>query len=123
MGKKPKLSIGLLVLRCNDIEVTRAFYDQLGFVFSLEKHGSGPEHFACERDGFVLELYPSSDRHPPDKVRFGLALTLSADSSGDILQYPNLKVLRTPDVVGNRLVMLLEDPDGRKVEISQALKH
>jgi hypothetical protein len=121
MGKKPKLSIELLVLRCHDIEATRAFYDQLGFVFSLEKHGSGPEHFACESDGFVLELYPSSDRHPPDKVRFGFALTLSADSSGDILQYPNLKVLRTPDVIGNRLVMLLEDPDGRKVEISQAL--
>ena len=121
MRKKAKLSIGLLVLHCKDIESTRQFYEQLGLGFSSEKHGKGPQHYVWEDSGFVLELYPSSDRHPPEMVRLGFTLPFLADLSGDILHNSGIKVLETPYVAGGRLTMLVEDPDGRKVEIGQAL--
>src|SRR5258708_2151378 len=117
MQKKLKLSISLLVLYCKDIETTRVFYEQLGLEFSAEKHGKGPEHYVCENDRFVFELYPSSEKHAPDAVRLGFTLPLLADLSGDILQNSGIKVLKDPYVLDNRLIMLLEDPDGRAVEI------
>jgi catechol 2,3-dioxygenase-like lactoylglutathione lyase family enzyme len=64
----------LIVLRCADIERSRAFYEQLGLSFTAEQHGSGPQHLACVLDdGAVLELYPRSAR-TTQGLRFGLRL-------------------------------------------------
>jgi lactoylglutathione lyase len=60
-----KLALNLLVLRCKDVEATRRFYELLGAVFSKERHGKGPEHYACENSGFVLELYPTAAEPQP----------------------------------------------------------
>lgn len=38
-------------------EVQR-FFESLGLEFEAEKHGDGPQHVACERNGVVLEIYP-----------------------------------------------------------------
>lgn len=35
------------------------FFEAMGLEFKREKHGKGPEHFACEHNGFVFEIYPS----------------------------------------------------------------
>jgi hypothetical protein len=48
------------VLRVDDIEKMRAFLEALGLTFVREKHGSGPEHYSCERNGRVLEIYPKA---------------------------------------------------------------
>lgn len=46
------------VIRTRDIESMREFLETFGLTFVLEKHGSGPEHYACEIEGKVLEIYP-----------------------------------------------------------------
>lgn len=46
------------VLAVDDIERMKAFLEQFGLVFVHEKHGDGPEHYSCERNGKVLEIYP-----------------------------------------------------------------
>lgn len=48
----------VLVIRTHDIEKARAFFVRMGFDFVEEQHGRGPRHYACERNGMVLELYP-----------------------------------------------------------------
>jgi lactoylglutathione lyase len=46
------------VIRTGDIEVIKEFLESFGLTFVLEKHGNGPEHYACESGGKVLEIYP-----------------------------------------------------------------
>jgi catechol 2,3-dioxygenase-like lactoylglutathione lyase family enzyme len=116
-----KLAVSLLVLRCKDVEVTRRFYEHLGLVFVEEKHGSGPRHWAWENAGFVLELYPTTDDQSPDNVRLGFSTPLLADLAGNIRHASDVTVLKQPYATADRLIMLLQDPDGRKVEISQML--
>ena len=116
-----QLTLNLLVLHCKDINATRRFYEHLGFKFTSEKHGKGPEHYASENAGFVLELYPAKDEQQIDQVRLGFSIPLLADVSGDVRHNPEITILKSPYTAGDRLLMLLQDPDGRKVEISQQL--
>ena len=115
------LAVNLLVLRCKDLEITRRFYEQLGLVFVDEKHGTGPQHYAWEHGGFVLELYPAGEGQPTDNVRIGFSTPSLADLAGNLRHRLGVNVLKTPYATADRLVMLLEDPDGRKIEVSQAL--
>lgn len=74
--------LNLVVLRVVDIDRAAAFYRVLGFEFLKHAHGSGPEHYACETDGFVFELYPSSAEQPVStSARIGFAV---ADVDGAV---------------------------------------
>jgi lactoylglutathione lyase len=117
------LTLNLLVLRCKDLEATRRFYEKLGIVFTNERHGTGPQHYAWETDAFVLELYPTKEGETPDSIRLGFSTPLLADVSGGIRHSPEVRVLKPTYSTPDRLIMLLQDPDGRKVEISQPLHH
>jgi catechol 2,3-dioxygenase-like lactoylglutathione lyase family enzyme len=116
-----KLSINLLVLRCASIEETKKFYELLGFKFCREQHGKGPEHFAAENYGFVLELYPLSASQSPDNIRIGFSTPSMAEISGNLLHTSDVTVIKKPYGFNKQLIMLVQDPDGRKVEISQPL--
>ena len=116
-----KLAVNLLVLHCKDIEVTRRFYEQLGLAFVEEKHGSGPRHYVSESGGFVLELYPAAKGQTPDNVRIGFSTPFLADLSGKLRHSSDMNIVKQPYATADRLVMLLQDPDGRKVELSQPL--
>lgn len=115
------MTLNLLVLRCQDVSRTRWFYEQLGLVFVEEKHGAGPSHYASQTGGLVLELYPITANQSPDNVRLGFSTHLLADINGNIRHGTDVKILKGPYAASDRLVMLLQDPDGRKVEISQPL--
>lgn len=47
------------VIKTDNIEAVKEFLEDFGLAFVLEKHGDGPEHYACETEGKVLEIYPS----------------------------------------------------------------
>jgi catechol 2,3-dioxygenase-like lactoylglutathione lyase family enzyme len=115
------LDLNLLVLRCRDVEVTRRFYEKLGLGFTEERHGAGPRHYAWEKDGVVLELYPTTAGQSPDNIRLGFSTPLLADVFGAIRHDAEVTVLKPPYTTADRLIVLLQDPDGRKVEISQQL--
>ena len=55
----------LLVIRSADVEQAVKFYEALGLTFLKHRHGSGPEHFACEAEGFVFEIYPLGEGKAP----------------------------------------------------------
>lgn len=48
----------VLVLRTSHMAATVEFFSRLGLTFVEEQHGEGPVHYACEKDGVVLEIYP-----------------------------------------------------------------
>ena len=106
------MKVSLLVIRCNDIEVSKSFYQLLGFSFIREKHGNGPVHYSCEHDGTVFELYPNKSESPQDNTRLGFIVS-------DLVNIiKNVAVTSTYEYVG-KTVHVLTDPDGRKVEISE----
>ncbi|MFN7587764.1 MAG: VOC family protein [Planctomycetota bacterium] len=70
----PNLELDHLVLRCHDLDRSRAFYEALGMAFAREQHGRGPLHFAYHLGTVVLELYPATaDASGP--IRIGLRVT------------------------------------------------
>jgi hypothetical protein len=51
--------MSVLVLRTDDMERARMFFEQMDLTFVKEKHGKGPEHYAAEHGENVLEIYPT----------------------------------------------------------------
>lgn len=115
------LALNLLVLRCKELERTRQFYEHLGLVFIQEQHGKGPVHYASEMAGLVLELYPATEKQLPDKTRLGFTTSQLGELADDISRSPEIVILKPLVQQADRLVIVLQDPDGRTVEISQQL--
>jgi len=46
------------VIRTDAIEAVRELLESFGLSFVSEKHGDGPDHYSCEIDGKVVEIYP-----------------------------------------------------------------
>ena len=93
------MSLNLLVLRCRNIDTTKAFYEGLGFSFIQEQHGSSPIHYSTHIGAMLLELYPAKGE--PDNVRLGFAVAAT--------------LLEQIGINGHGV---LRDPDGRMVELS-----
>ena len=106
------MKISLLVIRCQDIEVSKNFYQILGLSFIEEKHGNGPTHYSCEHEGCVFELYPNKGKPPQDNNRLGFKVSDLAK----IIK--NVVVTNSYEFLGNT-IYVVTDPDGRKVELSE----
>lgn len=99
-----------LVLRCADLERSREFYEALGFVAVREKHGNGPEHYALETHGLVIELYPSV-RTPTTGLRLGLEVRSLAEAERGVREV-GATVVRVSESSA-----LFLDPDGNEVAL------
>lgn len=107
----------LIVIRVSDIEHSLQFYERLGLEFTKHRHGSGPEHYACESGQVVFEIYPkTSDTQNTSAVRIGFKVTdlnrLIAD-----LQNEGVSIISPPkdSPWGRRAI--IDDPDGHRVEL------
>jgi predicted enzyme related to lactoylglutathione lyase len=110
--------LNLVVLRVADIERAAGFYRLLGLTFVRHAHGSGPQHYACEGDGLVLELYPATAVQPVTaSVRIGFAVEdvdravamLRGAAGAEVILPP------TDSEWGRRAIVA--DPDGHRVEL------
>ena len=100
----------LIVLYVANIETSKTFYEALGLRFQKEKHGKGPEHYAAEIEGVVLEIYPRG-KGEITRTRLGLKIqnwtyTKSQLQPAQILEEKNEQ---------NRALLI--DPDENKVEL------
>lgn len=106
------MKISLLVIRCQDIEASKNFYQLLGLSFAQEKHGNGPTHYSCKQDGCVFELYPNKGEPPKDNNRLGFKVS----SLSNIIKL--VSSTESYEFSGNT-IYVVTDPDGRKIEISE----
>lgn len=104
----PAPALDHLVLRCADIDVTRGFYERLGLVFETEQHGAGPAHHVTVLGGTVVELYPASDRRPPER---GLRVGVAVDDVAAIVE----SLTEASATVDAEAEAIVDDPDGRVV--------
>jgi lactoylglutathione lyase len=106
--------LNLLVLRSTDIDAARRFYELFGFAFGRHAHGDGPEHYACEDDGGVLEIYPATEGHAVDAVGLGF----ECDDLQRVLERLVTAGHAPQPIQANPWgrTFVVRDPDGRRVE-------
>ena len=105
------MKLSLLVIRCEDLELSKFFYEKLGFIFTEEKHGDGPRHYAAECDGYVFELYPARGEPTIDRSMLGFHIPNFERIKGQF----DIKGIY-PNAVNTKYIII--DPDLRKIEIS-----
>ena len=118
-------SVNLIVLRVRDLEESLRFYRALGLTFVQEQHGSGPVHYACELDSMVVELYPGEPGAALERKMAGATMlgfqVDSLDSIIETLEQLGVKVITKPQTGAWGRRMVVEDPDGRAIDLSQPL--
>jgi lactoylglutathione lyase len=107
-------ALAYLVLRCRDLERSRAFYEAIGLRLELEQHGRGAQHYSCTLGEVVLELYPLSEK-PTSGLRLGLRVP-SVAAILESVRRLGAEVLRV-DESGGAPSAVLRDPDGHEVSL------
>ena len=116
------ISLNLLVIRSSDIEKSCTFYTALGLQFSKEKHGDGPEHYACVLGSTVVEIYPRknmSGKLPGVSAMFGFRVP-SIESAIESIKKLGAEMVVSPhETTSSGQYAVLRDPDGHRVHISE----
>lgn len=102
-----------IVLRCADLERSRAFYAAMGLQLRHEQHGRGSAHYSCDLGPVVLELYPLAGR-PSTGVRLGVRVA-SVRSALTALEGVGAEVVRA--VEGPEPSAVVRDPDGHEIAL------
>lgn len=91
------------------------FYSLLGLVFEYHKHGNSPYHHSAKIDGLVLEIYPlAKDQKFADK---NLRIGFSVANFDEVIGLLDACILSAPIQTEWGEMAIVQDPDGRKVEI------
>lgn len=113
------MHLNLLVIRSNKIHELRAQYEVLGLNFQYHRHGKGLMHYSAETEGLVFEIYPAKGTMPETitLARLGFSVQDLA------LKIPSLKAVQWKVLtdIGEAplaLPVIVEDLDGRKVELT-----
>jgi len=112
-----EITLNLIVLRSSDIKRAADFYTRLGLHFTRHQHGTGPEHFAAELGGAVIELYPLAPNAPSTLgTRIGFAIGSLDETLAAIRDYPQAVISPPKDSEWGRRAVVA-DPDGHRVEL------
>ena len=116
------ISIALIVLKTNDVEQLKDFYTQLGLDFEKHQHGKGVEHYAARVGKIVFEIYPlpKSQLIPDKSLRIGFHIE-NLEARLAFLAKENIKIVASPKRYEWGITAVIEDTDGRKVELTQEL--
>ena len=115
----PGAQINLVVIRSADIERAARFYERLGLSLTRHRHGSGPEHYACESEPVVFEIYPlSHETEATTGTRLGFRVASIAEAVAT-LEETGATVVSPPKQSpwGRRAV--ITDPDGHRIELTE----
>src|SRR3954464_12450299 len=89
--------VNLLVLRVADIDRAAEFYRLLGFEFLKHAHGTGPQHYASDADGFVFELYPATtEQVVSSSTRSGFVVPNVDDAAAKLSAFSGARLITAP---------------------------
>ncbi len=111
------MELRLLVIRTAQLEKVVEFYTQLGLSFAYHRHGTGVYHYAATQGVFTFEIYPlqKHQQAADTSTRLGFAVLDFDALLASVATSPLLVSPPQPTEWGE--MALLQDPDGRKVEI------
>lgn len=109
--------LNLLVLRAKSPPRLAEFYGILGLKFQPEKHGSGPDHMACDTGAGILEIYPCSAHHAStSSVRLGFAIR-DLDERCKAVARSEGRLVRAPHTSPWGRRATIQDPEGHFVDL------
>ena len=111
-------SVGLIVLRCADLDASREFYGLLGLSLVPEQHGKGPRHYSCTMGEVVLELYPLGTGPGTSGVRIGLRVR-EVSAVVAAIRVAGVGRVRSHSETPT-ITAVLKDPDGHSLQLDQA---
>ena len=112
--------MNLIVIRAEDLDRAKEFYERIGLKFQRHAHDTGPEHLASEMSSFVFEIYPIVEGQPTtESTRIGFAVP-DVDAVVEQLSIAGATIHRQPkdSPWGRRAVV--RDFDKHLVELTQA---
>lgn len=111
------VSLRLVVVKTQQLEVLRSFYATIGLPLVEERHGNGPLHYSATLDAIVLEIYPLTGGVEPDRsTRLGFAVS-DLDQVCDAVRESPDSMLRGPMESPWGRMATAKDPDGRTIEL------
>ncbi len=113
------VTFSLIVLRSAEMDRAARFYALLGIEFQREQHQSGPEHLAAQVGEAVLEIDPQVGAADSDSVRLGFRVP-SVEIVMEAVRLAGGTVVTLPRRSSWGYRAVLADPDGRRVEITEA---
>ena len=119
------VEIASLVLFSVDLEQTAAFYRMIGLHLDDEDHGDGPRHLAADLGGVHFAIFAADDSagRAPQWRESGSSFpgfyVASLDDTLAALAGSGVTVLTGHQVRPWACRAVVEDPDGRAVEINQ----
>lgn len=113
-----------LVLFAADPAATAAFYNALGVALEHEDHGEGPVHHAAELGPVHFAIYPAGQpgragEHRSGGSSFAGFYVESLDEAASALAAAGAPVLAGHEVMPWGCRIIVQDPDGRAVEVNQ----
>ena len=90
----------------------------MALTFEHHRHGSGPYHYSAQIGPTLLEIYPlakgqeTADKH----LRIGLTIELF-EAIIQELQQQDIYFHQTPISTEWGIMAIIEDPEGRKIEL------
>jgi aminoglycoside 6'-N-acetyltransferase I len=119
-----RAALGSLILFSSRIGAVRDFYNAIGVVLEPEVHDEGPTHYAAEMNGIHLALYQAPDGSAPGFREGGCTWpgfrVSDLDATLERLVPLATKVLLGPEERPWGVRVVVEDPDGRPVELWSA---
>jgi lactoylglutathione lyase len=115
--------IASLVLFAADVSKTERFYRAIGLELEREDHGEGPVHFAAELGGVHFAIYPTEmgGRAPALRAAGGSFpgfYVAALDEVTESLRSMGARVLREHEQMPWGCRVVVEDPDGRAIEVN-----
>ena len=117
--------IDAVILWSDDVDRARAFYRTLGVAFAAEDHDDGDVHYAADVAGVHLAILPANKEGESARRRGEVGCvpvsfrvdSLDAAMSGLASFAPQVLIDRQDGPWGVRVV--IEDPDGRPVQLTK----
>ena len=111
-----EIALEYIVLRCGDLERSRAFYEALGLPLVGEQHGRGARHYSCSLGSIVIEFYPLAGR-PSSGARLGLRIANVA-AAVSLVKTLGAEIVRV-QIEGPSPSAVIRDPDGHEIALTE----
>jgi len=112
--------LNLIVIKTAKLEEQASLYTSLGIQLDYHQHGKGPFHYASIGHNPVFEIYPlpKGVTEADTTTRLGFAVK-ELDKTVQELISKGVKILTAPNSNEWGYTAIIEDWDGRKIELSE----
>jgi lactoylglutathione lyase len=114
------MTLKLIVIKTKNIDKLMQFYQLIGLHFDKHQHGKGAVHYATLINETVFEIYPL----PMSEIKADTTLRLGFDVNNlteliTQLELNAIKIINFPKQTEFGFMAIVEDFDGRKIELYQ----